>query len=58
MKIMIEYAYKQICEECFILVDPLCDNCSGVGYTESTSVDLPDNAYDIEALKSSRGYTR
>ena len=55
---MIEYSYKQICEECFILVDPLCDNCSGVGYTESTSVDLPDNAYDIEALKSSRGYTR
>ena len=46
---MIEYAYKQICEECFILVDSLCDNCSGVGYTESTSADLPDNAYDIEA---------
>ena len=45
----IEYTYKEICQDCHVLGrDDNCDNCSGVGYTESTSVDLPDNAYDIK----------
>ena len=50
--VMIEYTYKEICEKCLILGHAyFCDNCNGVGYTESTSVDLPDNAYDIEVAK-------
>tara|TARA_R100000426_G_C4762620_1_gene87758 strand:+ start:138 stop:338 length:201 start_codon:yes stop_codon:yes gene_type:complete len=49
---MIEYYYKQICEDCVVFgVDRNCDNCSGVGYTESIACDksdIPNNAYDIE----------
>ena len=45
---MIEYSYKQICEECVMFGECRdCDNCNGIGYTESTSVELPDGAYDI-----------
>ena len=45
---MIEYSYKEICDKCLILGHAdFCDNCNGVGYTESTSVEIPDGAYDI-----------
>lgn len=48
---MSEYYYKQICEDCEVFgTDRNCDNCSGVGYTESIAEhksDIPNNAYDI-----------
>ena len=45
---MSEYSYKQICKECVMFGECRdCDNCNGIGYTESTSVELPDDAYDI-----------
>lgn len=52
---MREYYYKQTCEDCEAFgIDRNCDNCSGVGYTESIAEnksDIPNNAYDIEENK-------
>lgn len=52
---MREYYYKQTCEDCEAFgIDRNCDNCSGVGYTESIAEnksDIPNNAYGIEENK-------
>ena len=48
---MNEYTYKQICEKCVVLGECRnCDNCNGVGYTDSfvwEKEDIPDDAYDV-----------